>query len=211
MAEIDRLNVPSEGFELDFVEREATPEPLMKLSIHLHAAGLSLSDTVSVLDNFGVDRCRTTVHNWLRKADLQPEEGKSPNRVAMDETVIHLNDERYWLLAAVDPATNEFLHFRLHPACTIALTERFLRELRAKHDVEDALFLVDGAPWLQAALHRYDYRFHHETHGNRNAVERVFKEIKRRTNQYSNHFRHATAESAESWLQTLAFVWNQLI
>jgi len=35
------------------VEREATPEPLMRLSIHLHAAGLSLSDTVSVLEQFG--------------------------------------------------------------------------------------------------------------------------------------------------------------
>jgi len=129
----------------------------------------------------------------------------------MDETVIHLNDERYWVLAAVDPATNEFLHVRLHPAGTIALTERFLRELRAKHDVEDALSLVDGAPWLQAALHRYDYRFQHETHGNRKAVERVFKEIKWRTNQFANLFPHASAESAESWLQTLAFVWNQLI
>ena len=63
MPEIDRLTGPSGGFELDFVEREATPQPLMKLSIHLHAAGLSLSDTVSVLDSFGVDRCRSTVHN----------------------------------------------------------------------------------------------------------------------------------------------------
>jgi len=86
-----------------------------------------------------------------------------------------------------------------------------LRELRAKHAVNDALFLVDGAPWLQAALYRYDLRFHHVTHGKRNAVERVFKEIKRRTNQFANHFHHATPESAESWLQTLAFAWNQLI
>jgi putative transposase len=35
--------------DLDFVEREATPRLLMKLSIQLHLAGLSLSNTVSVL------------------------------------------------------------------------------------------------------------------------------------------------------------------
>jgi transposase-like protein len=28
----------------------------------------------------------------------------------------------------------------------------FLAELREKHLVDDALFLVDSAPWLQAAL-----------------------------------------------------------
>ena len=75
MPEFSRLVEFTGGFELDFVEREATPKPLMKLSIHLRAAGLSLSDTVSVIDIFGVDRARSTVHNWVRKADLEPEGG----------------------------------------------------------------------------------------------------------------------------------------
>jgi len=176
LPEIDRLTEFSGGFELNFAEREATPEPLMKLSIRLHTAGLSLSDTVSILDSFGVDRCRTTVHNWIRRADLQPEDGRSPNHVAVDETVIRLNTERCWLLAAVGPRNRRILSVRPHPACTTTLTERFLRELRAKRDVADALFFVDGALWLQAAPHRYDIRFQHVTYVNRNAVERVFKE-----------------------------------
>lgn len=46
---------------------------------------------------------------------------------------------------------------------------------------------------------------------NRNAIERVFKELKRRTKQFANHFKHAEAETAENWLQTFAFTWNQLI
>ncbi len=43
-----------------------------------------------------------------------------------------------------------------------ALTERFLRELTEKHDVEDAVFLVDGAQHLQTALRRYGLRFRYE-------------------------------------------------
>jgi transposase-like protein len=89
--------------ELDFVEREATPRLLMKLSIQLHLAGLSLSNTVSFLDRSGVDRARSTVHNWVHKADLQPAAGKSPDCVAVDETVIQLDDQQYWLYAVVDP------------------------------------------------------------------------------------------------------------
>jgi transposase-like protein len=46
-------------------------------------------------------------HNWVHKADLQPESGRSPDHVAVDETVIRLNDEQYWLYAAVDPEANE--------------------------------------------------------------------------------------------------------
>jgi len=87
MPENTRLGSSIAQFDLGFVEREATPPFLMKLSIQLHLAGLSLSNTVSILEIFGVQRARSTVHNWVHKADLQP------NHVAVDETVIQLNDE----------------------------------------------------------------------------------------------------------------------
>src|SRR6056297_2651866 len=120
----------------------------MKLSIQLHLAGLSLSNTVSFLDVFGVQRARSTVHNWVHKADLQPQDGRQPDHVAVDETVIQLNDERYWLYAAVDPDSNELLHTKLEPTRNNAFTVKFFAELREKHDVDDAVFLVDGAPQL---------------------------------------------------------------
>ncbi|WP_435118839.1 IS6 family transposase [Halolamina sp. C58] len=211
MLEIARLNAGSDCFELDFLEREATPEPAMKLGIRLYLAGLSLSDTISVLDTLGVERCRTTVHNWVQKADLQPLDGANPDHVAVDETVIQLNDDRFWLYAAVDPNTNRLLHVKLSPTRNQAITEMFLAELRDKHLVDNAVILVDSAPWLQAALHRHGLDYRYEKHGNRNSVERVFRELKRRTNQFSNCFSHAEAETVENWLQAFAFAWNQLI
>jgi transposase-like protein len=87
----------------------------------------------------------------------------------------------------------------------------FLSELREKHQVDDAMVLVDGAPWLQAACHRHGLRFQHVTHGNRNAVERVFREVKRRINQFSNTFSHVEPSTAENWVKAFAFAWNQLI
>ncbi|GAB3313419.1 IS6 family transposase [Haloplanus salinarum] len=211
MLSSDRLSGDSDRFELEFLEREATPEPVMKLGIRLHLAGLSLSDTVSVLDILGVDRHRSTVHRWVQKADLQLTDGADPNHLAVDETVIQLNDERYWLYAAIDPDTNRLLHIRLYPTRTTAITLMFLSELREKHQVDDAVFLVDGAPWLQAACHRHGLRFQHITHGNRNAVEDIFREVKQRTNQFSYMFSHVEPSTAENRLQAFAFAWNQLI
>ena len=211
MLENGRLSGSIDQIELDFVEREATPEFLMKLSIQLHLSGLSLSNTVSVLEIFGVERARSTVHNWSHKADLQPTSGKNPDHVAVDETVIQLNDEQYWLYAAVDPETNELVYTSLEPTTNTGLARTFLAELSEKHDVADAIFLIDGAHSLQAACHRAGYDFRYEKHGNRNAVERVFREIKRRTICFSNCFSNAAAETADDWLRSFSFAWNQLI
>ena len=211
MPENTRLGGSIDQIDLEFVEREATPRLLMKLGIQLHLAGLSLSNTVSVLDIFGVERARSTVHNWVHKADLQPEAGCSPDHVAVDETVIRLNDEQYWLYAAVDPDTNELLHTKLEPVRTNALAHAFFAELREKHDVDDAVFLVDGAAPLKDACQRHGLDFRYERHGNRNSVERVFREVKRRTSSFSNCFSNAQRDTADEWLRSFAFAWNQLI
>jgi transposase-like protein len=93
----------------------------------------------------------------------------------------------------------------------MAMIEFFLDELNQKHDVQDAVFLVDRAPWLHAALHRFDLQPRHETFGERNPIERVFQEIKRRTSQFYNHFGHANPETVENWLLALAWAENNLI
>jgi putative transposase len=142
MPETARLNGCLNEIELGFVEREATPIQFMKLGIQLHLQGLSLSNTVSVLDKFGVDRTRSTVHNWVHKADLQPEDGRNPDHVAVDETVIRLNDEQYWLYAAVDPATNNLLHTKLETVRTTFLLMRSSRNSARNTTLTTPYFLL---------------------------------------------------------------------
>ncbi len=211
MPENTRLSGSIDQIELGFVEREAIPRLLMKLGIQLHLASLSLSNTVSILEIFGVKRARSTVHNWVHKADLQPESGRSPDHIAVDETVIRLNDEQYWLYAAVDTETNELLHTKLEPTTTKVLAHSFLTELSEKHDVSDAVFLVDGWHSLQDACKRHGFDFRYEKHGIRNSIERVFREIRRRTFCFSNCFSNAEAETADEWIRSFSFAWNQLI
>ena len=178
MPESDRLSSGSEWMDLEFVER--TPEQIVEVGIQLHLAGLSLLNTKQYLERLGVKRSRTAIHNWVQKADLQPTSDGTPNQIAVDETVIRINDERDWLYAAVDPDTNEFLHVRLFQTRTTQFTVLFLRELRDKQQVEQATFLIDGAHYLKAALERLGHRFQISRHGNRNSVERVFRDVKRR-------------------------------
>ena len=179
------------------------------MDIQLHLAGLSLSNTKQHLERVGVQRSRTAIHKWVQKADLQPTGTRSSNYVTLDETVIQLGADRYWLYAAVDPETNEFLHVKLFPTTNAGLTHVFLRELREKHDINDATFLIDDANHLQAALSRLGLRFQIRRHGNRNSVERVFREVKRRTSSFANTFSNVKPATAESWLEAFAIWWNR--
>ena len=124
--------------------------------------------------------------------------------------MVKVTGERNWLFGAVDPNTGSILHIQLFPHRTIVTTKNFLDELAEKHAVEDAEFLVDGAPWLQAALFERGLAFRHETFGERNPVERAFQEIKRRTEQVCNTFSHAAPDTANQWLKALAREHNAL-
>ena len=125
--------------------------------------------------------------------------------------MIQLDDEYYWLYAAVDPESNELLHTALEPTTNSAFARSFFAELHEKHDVDDAVFLIDGSHSLKDAYNRYGLDFRYERHGNRNSVERVFCEVKRRTSSFSNCFSHAAADIADDWLKSFVFAWHQLI
>ena len=108
MPEIARLSGCNDWIDLDFVERERTPSELMELGIRLHLSGLSLSNTIRELEKFGVERSRKAVHDWVQKADLQPASNANPDHIALDETVIRINGQQFWLYAAVDPIQTNF-------------------------------------------------------------------------------------------------------
>ncbi len=56
MPEITRLSGNNDLIDLDFVERERTPQQAMNLGIQMYRAGLSLSNTISVLAELGIQR-----------------------------------------------------------------------------------------------------------------------------------------------------------
>jgi transposase-like protein len=72
--------------------------------------------------------------------------------------------------------TNELLHTTLEPTTNKGIAHAFIIELHEKHDVNDAVVLIDGSHSLKDACRRQDLDFRYERHGNRNNVERVFRE-----------------------------------
>jgi hypothetical protein len=113
MPEFDRLSGCIEWTDLSFVERQRTPEWAIQVGIRCHLAGTSTRDASQFLDELGVQRSHVAVHNWVHEADLQPLSTATTDQLTVDEKVIRINGDDYWLYGAVDPQTTEILQFRL--------------------------------------------------------------------------------------------------
>lgn len=171
LARIAYLNGCSGWIDLDFVESERTPPGLMKPGIRLHLEDYHSRISSPNLRSSASSAVRTPSTIGWRKPVHSPQTAKAPNQIAVDETMIRIEDDQYWLCAAVDPATNHLLHIQSLSAYTTSLTQIFLQKLRKKHDVETSLFLVDDATHHQTALDRACLRFRYEPHRNRNSAK----------------------------------------
>ena len=75
MSEDNHLSGCLDEINVEFVGREVTPRLLMMLSIQLHLSGLSLSNTVSILELFGVGRVKSTVTTGCTRPNYSQKTG----------------------------------------------------------------------------------------------------------------------------------------
>ena len=103
------------------------------------------------------------------------------------------------------------LHKTLKSTTNKVIAHAFVAELREKHDVEDAVFLIDGSHSLKDACRGHGLDLKYEQHGNRSSVEHIVLRDKTMKCQLSNWFSNAEEDTADNWLRSFAFAWNQLI
>jgi putative transposase len=166
------------------------------------------SDPSQFLETLGVQRSHVAIHDWVHKAELQPLSTVTADHLAVDEKMIRLDGQEFWLYGAVHPHTNEILHIRLFPTANKQTTRWFLAELHRRYQLTDVVFLVDDADYLAPVLAEDGYRFHILAHGNRNAIERVFWEVERRTSSFANSFSNVELETTQEWLEAFAVYHN---
>jgi len=87
----------------------------------------------------------------------------------------------------------------------------FFAELRDKHDVDDASFLVDGAAPLQRAVANTVSISDTNDMEIGTAPNISIARQKNRTIRFSNRFSNAETATANEWLRSFAFARNQRI
>ena len=70
------------------------------------------------------------------------------------------------------------------------------------------IVVVDRGPWYRWVLERLGITYFHETFGNRNRIERWFRELKERTKRFYNNVNSKNLKSIEDIAMAVAIVHN---
>ncbi len=190
------------------VDRTRTPAWLIRLACAAHASAASLAECRDLCEWFGVSRTRATIQNWYQSYAEHYDQDftAEPDRVAVDEKQIQLGEEeKAWLYAAIDIETKVVLHARLSQNRGTDPAMTFLRELKEKHRVEDAEFLVDGMGYL-TALAKTNLSGHLD-YSDRNIVEKLFQTYTMRVGRFHETW-NGSQPSAERWLTAYTAYYN---
>jgi transposase-like protein len=87
---------------------------------------VSLHNISKFIEKYGIDRSQVAIHDWIHKADLQPRSTVTEDQLSVDEKMIRVHGQQFWLYGAVDPFTNETLHVGLYPIANQQTTRLFL-------------------------------------------------------------------------------------
>jgi transposase-like protein len=127
--------------------------------------------------------------------------------VAVGETVLKVNGQTCYLWAAIDVDTKEVLVVYASRGRGIPCAVKFLRKVLDSCEGKPAI-VVDRGPWYRWALDRLGITYIHEAFGNRNRIERWFREMKNRTKRFYNNVNAKTLKSLEELATAIAATHN---
>jgi transposase-like protein len=181
--------------------------PFEKLySVFLFTAGLSLRD---LSERLCLTRAsRESVRIWVHRFSSLFRPSRRVRRlVAVDETVLKVNGQICYLWAAIDVDTNEILALHASRGRGIPNAIKFLKMVLRSCDGKP-IVVVDRGPWYRWALDRLGITYFHETFGNRNKIERWFRELKNRTKRFHNNVNSKNLKIIEDIAMAVAIVHN---
>ncbi|MEM3637599.1 MAG: DDE-type integrase/transposase/recombinase [Conexivisphaerales archaeon] len=129
--------------------------------------------------------------------------------VAVDETKIKVNGIHLFVCNAIDVKTKELIAYRVSRTRSIIDALTLLRAMLSCCS-NKPLVLVDKGPWYPYALERLGIEYKHSTFGKRDAIERFYRTLKKRTKLFCNNInaRRQGIKALESFVALFCFWYN---
>ncbi|MEM2238350.1 MAG: DDE-type integrase/transposase/recombinase, partial [Candidatus Caldarchaeum sp.] len=136
---------------------------------------------------------------------------RKPRRlVAVDETVEKRLGEWVYVWSAVDVDAGEIIAVYASRGRSMLNALTFLRMVLRACEGKPVV-VVDRGPWYPWVLKGLGIEYFHETFGNRNRIERWFRELKDRTRRFYNNINSKTVKSIEEIAAGIAPIHNLLL
>ena len=132
-------------------ERNRTSTIVVMYSLYLYFLGLSLRNTSKALVIFKDNkRSHVSVWNWIQRfAEYPIYKRKRISAFIIDETVIQIGSQHFWLWFCIEPIHRSVLGIYISEERNMLVAEKFIRSLVEKYGRHPVY--TDGGTWYDEA------------------------------------------------------------
>ena len=200
---------------LKFV-RNRTSTIVVMYSLYLYFLGLSLRNTSKALVIFrDKKRSYVSIWNWIQRfGSSQIYKRKRISAFIVDETVIQIGNQHFWLWIAIEPVKRTVLEIHISNERNMFVAENFLKSLVDKYGIHTVY--TDGGTWYPQActfLH-LKHRLHSPLE--KNLIERVVQYFKDRTENFDDYYpciqdkNECNLLHVHNWIQFFVSIYNDI-
>jgi putative transposase len=172
------------------MKRNRTHPAIISYGLYLYFSSRSFRLASKCLSTTAIARTHVAIWKWVQKysglADRFRIDKHSVKRIFVDETLIKIEGQDYWLWIAYEPNLNVCLMMHLSRERRIFVCYQFFKQLRNRYGKKPVF--TDGARWYNDACKWL--RLPHHVYGTelKNIMERFIQHIKDRTECFDDHF-----------------------
>ncbi len=185
-------------------------------SLYLYFLGLSLRNTSKALVIFRDEkRSHVAVWEWIQRfGSLQIYKRKRVSAFIIDETIIQIGNQHFWLWICIEPVHRSVLGIYISEERNMFVAENFIQSLVSKYGRHTVY--TDGGTWYPQActfLH-LKHRLHSPLE--RSLIERVMQYFKDRSECFDDYYPCINQKSRNNcdlshvynWIKLFVYLYN---
>ena len=157
-------------------------------SLYLYFLGLSLRSTSKALTIFKDQKISyVSVWNWIQRfGSLHVYERKRISAFIIDETVIQIGSQHFWLWFCIEPVHSSVLGIYISEERNMLVAEKFIRSLVEKY--ERHTIYTDGGTWYDEACNVIGLKHYLHSSLEKSLMERVNQSFKDRIKSFDDYY-----------------------
>jgi putative transposase len=189
------------------MNRIRTHPAIVRYGLYLYFSSRSFRLAARCLEST-VKRSHVSIWKWVQKysgctTDIFQTNKRAVKEIFVDETLLQIDGQDYWLWMAYEPNLGICLMMHLSRERTIFVCYQFFKQLRDRFGRKP--IFTDGAQWYNNACKWL--RLQHQVYGTelKNLMERFIQQVKDRTECFDDHFpcrkENCDRQHVSNWLK----------
>ena len=157
-----------------------------------------------------------SVWNWIQRfAEYPIYKRKRISAFIIDETVIQIGNQHFWLWFCIEPVYSSVLGIYISEERNMLVAEKFIRSLVEKYGKHTVY--TDGGTWYEQACNVIGLKHHLHSSIEKSLMERVNQYFKDRTESFDDYYpcirkdKGCNLFHVYNWIQFFVSMYNDTI